>query len=111
MQSSSLFAWIALAMCLVAVRMESHAEPQLAPGDELRITFADRPELNTSVRLAADGSASVPPLGRVRLAGLTRILAETYVAERLLPNGAVNAAQVDIEVLQGGPLRLAEGRR
>jgi protein involved in polysaccharide export with SLBB domain len=108
---NSLFAWVALVLCICAVGMERRAERQLAPGDELHITFADQPEWNTDVKVAEDGSAAVPPLGRIRLAGLSRMLAETYVAEQLLSGDGVNPARVNIEVVQSAPLRLAEAPR
>lgn len=108
MQSSSLFAWIALVLCLLAVGMERRAERQLAPGDELHITVADRPEFSTDAKVASDGSIDIPRIGRVRLAGLSKMLAESYLADRVLASGVVEVGAVDIEIVQNRRLQLAD---
>lgn len=108
MQGSSLFAWIAVVLCLCALRMESEPEPQLAPGDQVRITVVDRPELNTDTRVDSDGAIAFPHLGRVRLAGLSKMLAESYIAERLLADGAGNGSHVDVQVIPNRTVKLAD---
>jgi protein involved in polysaccharide export with SLBB domain len=111
MQSSSLFAWIALVLCVLALRMEHAQEPQLAPGDRLHITVSDRPELTTEAEVNRDGSITFPHLGRVHLAGLSRMLAESYLAERLLADGGVSGEKVDVQVLSSRTVKLAEAHR
>jgi protein involved in polysaccharide export with SLBB domain len=111
MQSSSLFAWIALVLCLLAVGMEQRADRRLAPGDELHITVADRPEFSTDAKVASDGSIDIPHIGRVRLAGLSKMLAESYLAERVLASGVAEAGPVDIEIVQSRHVKLAEAAR
>jgi protein involved in polysaccharide export with SLBB domain len=108
MQSSSLFAWIAVVFCLLALRMEDRAAVHLEPGDQVRITVGQAPELTTDAKLEEDGSIRFPPLGRVQLAGLSRVLAESYIADRLLEQGAEHAQQVHVQVVRDRPVRLAD---
>lgn len=108
MQSSSLFAWIAVVLCVFAVRMEDPREPQLAPGDQVRITVAHLPEFTTDAEVGRDGSIPFPHLGRVRLAGLSKMLAESYIAERLFEEGATNAQQVHVQIVRNRTMKLAD---
>ena len=108
MQSSSLFAWIAVVLCVFALRMERDDEPQLAPGDQVHITVVNRPELTTNAEVGSDGSIPFPRLGRVQLGGLSKMLAESYIAERLLANGTADGQRLDVQVTRNPGMKLAD---
>lgn len=70
----------------------------LASGDLLEVTVAGAPEYRYEVRITSSGDASLPMLGKLKIAGLTTPQAEAAVAQRLQANGYFNNPQVAIFV-------------
>ena len=61
---------------------EAGANYMLGPEDEIDIDVFDVPELKQTVRVAADGTISVPLIGRVRASGLTAEQLRQELAEK-----------------------------
>ena len=76
------------------------ADYVLGPGDRVRVSVFQSPELSTETRLAENGNATLPLLGEVPLAGATVTEAEHRVAQGLLRARLVRAPQVTIEVTE-----------
>lgn len=70
----------------------------LASGDLLAVSVAGAPEYHYDVRVSSAGEASLPMLGNVKVAGLSTLLAENVVAQRLQEKGFFNDPQVSIFV-------------
>jgi polysaccharide export outer membrane protein len=70
----------------------------IGPGDVLEITVFGLPELDRKVRVAKDGTISLPLLGNFAIAGSTVLEAERVVAGMLAGRRLVNDPQVSIFV-------------
>jgi polysaccharide export outer membrane protein len=76
------------------------AEYRLAPGDLIRITVYQSPDLTLETRVDETGSVSYPLIGAVTLGGLSVAAAEETVARKLRDGGFMVAPHVTIAVLQ-----------
>ena len=63
---------------------------QIGPGDVLRISLYDHPDLTTVVRVDNDGYILFPLAGRVRIGGLTTANASETITEKLAADYIVN---------------------
>ena len=73
---------------------------QLSPGDVVKITVYDHPDLATEARLNESGGTSFPLLGEIKLGGGTVQQAEANIARSLEQGGFIKHAQVNLIVLQ-----------
>jgi polysaccharide export outer membrane protein len=71
----------------------------LGPGDALRVTVYDNPDLSQEVTIGPDGAFSYPLIGRVQAAGLPVQQLETLLAKRLA-EGYLVSPQVGVTVTQ-----------
>jgi polysaccharide biosynthesis/export protein len=70
----------------------------IGPGDMLNILVFETPELSASVRVSQDGTANLPVLGAVRLAGITTqeagiLIQDAYRDRGLHPHVTVTATE------------------
>jgi polysaccharide biosynthesis/export protein len=85
------------------VRAEAPAPPgeyRLGPGDLVRITVYNNPDLATEAEISQEGKISFPLIGEAALGGLTRAEAEKAIAERLGAGGFVPDAHVNLLITQ-----------
>ena len=71
----------------------------LAPNESIQIKVFNEPELDTSLRIAADGKITFPLIGEVSLGGLTVQKASALLRDRLSTRFLVNP-QVSISVVE-----------
>jgi len=74
-------------------------EPTLGPGDVLRVSVYDNPDLSQEVTIEADGAFSYPLIGRVQAAGLPVRQLESLLAKRFA-DGYLVSPQVGVTVTQ-----------
>jgi polysaccharide export outer membrane protein len=72
----------------------------LGPGDTVRVTVFQNPDLTTEGRLSGRGSIRMPLIGEVSLQGLTPSAAETRIADRLREESIVVNPQVSVNLVQ-----------
>jgi len=72
----------------------------LGPGDMLKITVYNNPDLTLETRLTETGTISFPLLGEVELGGMTASAAEKKLSNQLESGGFVKQAQINILVVQ-----------
>lgn len=72
----------------------------LGPGDAIRISVYQNPDLTLETRISESGFISYPLLGRVQLAGLRVDQAEKTIADGLLRGNFIKNPQVTVIVLQ-----------
>jgi polysaccharide export outer membrane protein len=72
----------------------------MGPGDSIKITVFQNPEMSTETRISETGAVTIPLLGAVELGGLTTAQAETKIAGLLKTGGFVPRAQVTVFVTQ-----------
>lgn len=90
------FAWSVLLALSAAVAMPAQARTTdtLGPGDEVKITVFQRPELATETRVTNAGKIAMPLIGEVAVSGLTAEQAGQRIAERLKKGQIVVNPQV-----------------
>lgn len=71
----------------------------IMPGDRLRITVEEQPDLNRVYAVAGDGTIDIDLLGRTRIADLTAAAAADYI-ERQLEEGFFRRATVTVDVAE-----------
>lgn len=71
----------------------------LGPGDILRVSVYDNPDLSQEVTIDADGAFSYPLIGRVQAAGLPVRQLESLLAKRFA-DGYLVSPQVGVTVIQ-----------
>lgn len=71
----------------------------VGPGDELKVTIFDEPQLSGSYKVDTDGSISYAILGRVTVGGRTVRDIETLLT-KMLSDGYVNRPTVTVEVTE-----------
>lgn len=75
-------------------------EYQLGPGDALRITVFQNPDLTLETRVAEDGTISFPLIGTVKVGGLSPAAAEKLIADKLKNGKFVKQPQVNIALTE-----------
>jgi len=75
-------------------------EYRLGPGDVVRVTVYQNPDLTLEARIGEGGVVSYPLLGSVRLGGTTVSQAEKLIADGLRGGNFVKQPQVSILVVQ-----------
>lgn len=72
----------------------------LGPGDVVKISIYDHPDMTTEARISQENTITFPLLGAVKIGGDTSTAAEATIAERLAQKGFVKQAQVNIVVTE-----------
>jgi len=83
-----------------SARAVAPAEYRIGPGDVVRITVYQNPDLTVEARITEAGSLSFPLLGHVFLGGRTVGAAEQLIADGLRNGNFVRQPQVTVNVLQ-----------
>lgn len=76
------------------------ASYELRPGDSIRITIFNEPDLTTQQKLDSDGVAIIPLLGRIGLAGYSLRDAESFLEKQFIDEEYLIHPQVTIAVTQ-----------
>lgn len=96
--------WLAAlaAFSSLILAMPAGAAPSdvLGPGDSVRITVFQNPDLTTEARISAQGTIRMPLVGQVELSGLTQADAISRIAQRLKDNQILKEPEVTLTLLQ-----------
>lgn len=94
--------WLALLACLMALSLPASAVDNdvLGPGDSIRITVFENPDLTTETRVSSRGQIYFPLLGSVKVGGLTPAAAGSQIAKQLQEGGIIRNPQVNLSLLQ-----------
>jgi polysaccharide export outer membrane protein len=100
-------AWVRnfVLILLAALALNVHAQDRqadylLAPGDIIRVTVFQNPDLTVETRVTENGTISYPLIGSVRVGGMTLPAAEQALAGALKTGGFLREPQVNIALLQ-----------
>lgn len=74
-------------------------DDNLGPGDSVRITVFEHPELTTEARVAPSGNIGLPLIGDVPVSGLSPAGASERIAARLKKGNYILNPQVNVSVL------------
>ncbi len=75
-------------------------QSQLAPGDQLKITVFQNPDLSLETRVEENGTISYPLIGAVPVNGLSPSAVEKRIEQSLHDGGFIIAPHVTVTVLQ-----------
>jgi polysaccharide export outer membrane protein len=97
----AVLAWLTLAFLpgIAAAQGQVGAEYRLGPGDVVRITVYNNPDLTTEAQVNQHGRITFPLIGDVRIGGIEKGQAEQIIARRLGKGGFVLKPQVNLLVL------------
>jgi len=91
-----------LSLCLIApgaVSQQVGSEYRLGPGDVVRITVYNNPDLTTEAQITQQGRITFPLIGEIQIGGIEKGQAEQIIARRLGEGGFVVKPQVNVLVL------------
>lgn len=94
--------WLVAAF-LVAIMTNLHAaesDTLLGPGDVLRISVFEQPDLSLEVRISESGTITYPLIGEVHVGGESPAAAERKIANMLERGGYLKTPHVNIIVVQ-----------
>jgi polysaccharide export outer membrane protein len=102
--SPSAVRWFAALLCLAVIAVSDKALAQsraiLGPGDSIRVTVFQSPDLTTEARISERGTLAFPLIGEVPLEGLTASDAAARIAEHLARGKFVVNPQVSVNVVE-----------
>src|SRR5436309_12605192 len=91
---------LAATLAVGARAQDKLPEYRLGPGDSIRISVFDNPNLTLGTRVGENGIITYPLIGRVRIGGMTIPLAEQAIAKALADGNFIKQPQVSILSLQ-----------
>jgi polysaccharide export outer membrane protein len=94
----AVFAFVALAAAAAAPAQ--NGDYVIGPGDVVRITVFQNPDLTTETRVSESGTITFPLVGAVPAAGQSTTALEQAIAQKLRDGGFMNRPQVNANVLQ-----------
>jgi polysaccharide export outer membrane protein len=74
---------------------------QLSAGDLISVHLFAQPDFSSTARISLGGSATMPLIGPVALAGLTIPEAEKLIAQKLVAGGFYRDPQVTVQLVEG----------
>lgn len=84
----------------VAAAQQKTTQYTLGPGDVVRITVYNNPDLTTEAQIAGNGTITFPLIGAVKIGGLSATAAQTKIAHSLQRGNFIPNAQVNLLVTQ-----------
>jgi len=84
-----------------------NAEYRLGPGDIVKISVYDHPDLTTELQLNDKGAVAFPLLGEIKLLGLQYTEAEALIGDSLKKGGFINSPNVSVLISQYRSQRIA----
>lgn len=95
-----LIALVALTALAQTDSVRAESKEILGPGDSIRVTVFQNPDLTTEARIGSDGTIRMPLIGEVDLTGLSQGDAVARIAQQLKDGQFLRDPQVSIAVLQ-----------
>ena len=83
--------------------VETGHEYKLGPGDKLRVTVFGEDNLSGEYTVSNNGGIALPLVGEVRAGGLTPVLFQTEVQDKLTASGMVRTPRVSVDILDYRP--------
>lgn len=96
-----IIAWLVFAIApgIGAAQQQVGGEYRLGPGDVVRITVYNNPDLTTEAQITQQGQITFPLIGEVQIGNMEKNQAEQIIARRLGEGGFVVKPQVNVLVL------------
>ena len=91
--------WLCVGLFASAAQAQLGNEYRLGPGDVVRITVYNNPDLTTEAQITQQGRITFPLIGEVQIGNMEKGQAEQVIARRLGDGGFVVKPQVNVLVL------------
>jgi polysaccharide biosynthesis/export protein len=91
---------LGIALLVFAHHSQGASRETLGPGDTIRVTVFQNPDLTTETRISERGTIVFPLIGEVALSGQTPAAAGVRIAEQLKTRNLMKDPQVSVTVLQ-----------
>jgi len=94
--------WVGAVLFVLATSLaadilaQERIEYRVSPGDSIRITIFQNPNMTLEARVAEDGTIAYPLIGRIQIGGMTLPSAESAIAKALEAGKFLNRPQVSI---------------
>lgn len=98
--NATLASSFALSVLTVLVGMSAGAAESLGPGDMIRVTVFQSPDLTTEARISSQGTLVFPLIGEVPVADRSPIQAGALIAERLRKGRFILDPQVSVNLVE-----------
>lgn len=96
--------WIGALLCAAFLTLPGSSfaasDDTLGPGDSIRVTVFDNPDLTTETRVSPRGSIRFPLLGDVKIGGLTPPAAVDHITALLKDGNIIRDPRVTLSVIQ-----------
>lgn len=99
-QSRWLVALAGIALLAFAIQSNADSRETLGPGDTIRVTIFQNPDLTAETRVSERGAILYPLIGEVVVGGLTPAGAATRIATQLKQGKFLKDPQVSVSLLQ-----------
>jgi protein involved in polysaccharide export with SLBB domain len=93
---------LVLVACVSVSRAADEADYKLGPGDKLRVTVFNEPDLSGEFDVGGQGTIALPLIGQVTVVGLTLSEVDALITQKYGANYLV-APRVSVEVLNYRP--------
>lgn len=87
-------------LCVLSPPAGAVSEYKLGPGDVVKVTVYEYPDLTTETQVTETGNITFPLLGEVAIGGLGKTAAEAKLAGLLKSGGFVKQPQVNLSISQ-----------
>jgi polysaccharide export outer membrane protein len=91
--------WVSVWLLAPGVYAQQPTDYRLGPGDIVRISVYNNPDLTTEAQITQEGRINFPLIGQVQIGGMEKGQAEQLIAKRLSDGGFVVKPQVNVLVL------------
>jgi polysaccharide export outer membrane protein len=91
--------WVSVWLLAPGVHAQQPTDYRLGPGDIVRISVYNNPDLTTEAQITQEGRINFPLIGQVQIGGMEKGQAEQLIAKRLSDGGFVVKPQVNVLVL------------
>src|SRR6185503_12904452 len=88
--------FLALTFLAMALPLSAQNADKLGPGDAIRVTVFQQPDLTTEARVSDRGTISMPLIGEVKVGGATSSEAGTRIADSLKKGKYLKNPQVTV---------------
>src|SRR5689334_8321016 len=88
--------FLALTFLAMALPLAAQNADKLGPGDAIRVTVFQQPDMTTEARVSDRGTISVPLIGETKVGGATSAEASKIIAEALKKGQFLKNPQVTV---------------
>ncbi|MBM3115148.1 SLBB domain-containing protein [Jeongeupia naejangsanensis] len=94
------YLWLGVLLLVATAGAELRGEYRLGPGDVVKVSVYDHPDLLTEAQLTQNGELNFPLIGKIAAGGRSFTEVEQLIARKLGDGGFIRNAQVNVLIAQ-----------